>query len=306
MLFRSTLVNRELQVSGSGLSVTNGTGASGNPTFALTGIASALAGLSGYGVITALGSGATIRELSGTTNQITVTNGAGTSGNPTFAIADNPVLPGTGAVTLPTGTTAQQPVGSNGQVRFNSSSNAFEGYSSGSWRQFSTAGGVTQVDTGTGLTGGPITSTGTISIADTTVVAGTYGSATLIPQITVNAQGQLTSVTEYSVIGGVSSVTGTANEITASPTSGAVVVSLPSALTFTGKTITGGTYTSASISGSTNTLTDIGNASLTNSSVTFNGQTVALGSSGTITATATNALTIGTGLSGSKIGRAHV
>ena len=30
----TTLVNRELQVSGNGLSITNGTGASGNPTFA--------------------------------------------------------------------------------------------------------------------------------------------------------------------------------------------------------------------------------------------------------------------------------
>jgi hypothetical protein len=42
------------------------------------------------------------------------------------------------------------------------------------------------------------------------------------------------------------------------------------------------------------------NAQLANSSVTFNGQTVALGGSGTITATATNALTIGTGLSGTS------
>lgn len=41
----------------------------------------------------------------------------------------------------------------------------------------------------------------------------------------------------------VSSLAGTANEITASASTGAVTLSLPSALTFTGKTVTGGTFT---------------------------------------------------------------
>ena len=44
----------------------------------------------------------------------------------------------------------------------------------------------------------------------------------------------------------------------------------------------------------------IPNSGLTNSSVTYNGVTVALGASGTITANTTNALTIGTGLSGTS------
>ncbi len=42
---------------------------------------------------------------------------------------------------------------------------------------------------------------------------------------------------------GVSSIAGTANEITASASVGAVTLSLPSALTFTSKTVTGGTFT---------------------------------------------------------------
>lgn len=50
------------------------------------------------------------------------------------------------------------------------------------------AGTVTKVSTGTGLTGGPITSTGTISMADTAVTAGDYTSA----DITVDKQGRIT------------------------------------------------------------------------------------------------------------------
>lgn len=60
------------------------------------------------------------------------------------------------------------------------------------------------------------------------------------------------------------------------------------------------TLTGKTMSGSLNTFSNIPNTALTNSSVTFNGVTVALGASGTITATATNSLTIGTGLSGTS------
>ena len=57
------------------------------------------------------------------------------------------------------------------------------------------------------------------------------------------------------------------------------------------------TLTNKTINGSNNTLSNIGNSSLINSSVTFNGQNVALGSSGTITANTTNSLAFGTGFS---------
>jgi len=60
------------------------------------------------------------------------------------------------------------------------------------------------------------------------------------------------------------------------------------------------TLTNKTISGSANTLSNIANASLTNSSVTINGTSISLGGSGTVTAVAANALTIGTGLSGTS------
>ena len=60
------------------------------------------------------------------------------------------------------------------------------------------------------------------------------------------------------------------------------------------------TLTNKTISGSSNTLSNIGNSSLTNSSVTVNGTAINLGSSATITAANPNALTIGTGLSGTS------
>ena len=69
-------------------------------------------------------------------------------------------------------------------------------------------GTVTQVDTGTGLTGGPITTSGTVSLANTAVTAGTYGNATTVSQITVDAQGRITSASNVSISsGGVGTVT---------------------------------------------------------------------------------------------------
>jgi hypothetical protein len=105
-------------------------------------------------------------------------------------------------------------------------------------------GTVTSVGTGTGLTGGPITGSGTISLANTVVTASSYGNASTVATFTVNAQGQLTAASNVAIL--------------------------------------------------------IGNSGLTNTSVTYNGVAVALGSSGTITAANPSALTISTGLSGTS------
>lgn len=61
-----------------------------------------------------------------------------------------------------------------------------------------------------------------------------------------------------------------------------------------------GTLSGKSMSGAVNTFSNIPNAALSNSSISINGSSVSLGGSIVVTATATNALTIGTGLSGTS------
>jgi hypothetical protein len=63
-------------------------------------------------------------------------------------------------------------------------------------------GTVTSVASGTGLTGGPITGSGTLSLATSGVTANTYGSSTAIPVITVDAYGRATTITTAAVAGG--------------------------------------------------------------------------------------------------------
>jgi len=220
----NTITARSFAVSGSGLSLSNGSGVSGNPTISLSGLALALANTVGTGLLAVNGSAITPLTITGTASQIAVTSGDGSSGNPIIGIAANPVLPGTAAVQVPSGTTAQR-AGALGAFRLNLDTGLFEGYN-GSWNAFAAGSGVTSVATGTGLTGGPITSTGTISI-DSTVVTLT-GTQTLTNKTISGASNTLSNIGNSSLTNSSITINGNAVSLGGSTT---VTAAAPFALT---------------------------------------------------------------------------
>lgn len=78
------------------------------------------------------------RVLTGTANQTVFTDG-GANGNITLTIADNVVLPGTGSVSIPAGTTAQRTAADDDLFRYNTDEDIFEGavgYPAGSFASY--------------------------------------------------------------------------------------------------------------------------------------------------------------------------
>lgn len=81
-----TAAARTLTAPAAGISVSNGNGVSGNPTLALANDLSALEALSSTGLAARTTTDTWAqRTITGTANQIAVTNGDGVSGNPTIA-----------------------------------------------------------------------------------------------------------------------------------------------------------------------------------------------------------------------------
>ncbi len=160
-----------LTAPAAGMTIDNANGTAGNPTFAFTGELSQLISMT-TGMVVKTGTGTLeARTIQGTTGTITVTNGSGVSGNPTITIADNPVIPGTGAMTVPTGNTVQQPTPTAGMMRYNSQTNKFEFREGAAWVNYGTSnsvGTVTSVDVALpdslfSASNGPITTAGTIT-----------------------------------------------------------------------------------------------------------------------------------------------
>jgi trimeric autotransporter adhesin len=183
----NSVINRQLVITGSGLSITNGSGVGGNPTIGLSGLPLALASLGGSGFISTNGSTLSTNVLTGTTNQISISGGDGSS-TPTISLANNPVIPGVGSATLPSGSTAQR-LGSYGAIRFNTDTQVFEGFISTGWQQFSLTGGVTSFQTSlSGLTpsspsSGVVNLSGTLNPASggtgaTSLTGYVYGNGT--------------------------------------------------------------------------------------------------------------------------------
>jgi hypothetical protein len=209
----TTFVNRSITV-GSGLSVTNGDGVAGNPLIAYSGVMSNLAALSGIGLIAVNGGLATQVALRGTAGQITVANGDASAGNPTFSLSSTGVTPGSY-------TSANITVDATGRITLAASG---------------APGGITLINTSGGIVGGPITSTGIISLGNTTVNPGSYTN----PSITVDSTGRITAAINGASSSGVTQVN-TGTGLTGGPIITTGIISLANTA------VTPGSYTSANI-----------------------------------------------------------
>lgn len=56
----------------------------------------------------------------------------------TITINQDVICNSTGAITVPVGTTAQQPTGANGMIRYNTTLSKLEAYANGAWYTFNT------------------------------------------------------------------------------------------------------------------------------------------------------------------------
>ena len=164
----NTVTNRSIAVGG-GLAVSDASGESGNPTINLDGVVLALQNSSGTFLLgRTAGGGIATLQLLGTAGEIDVADGTGPS-NPTIGLADNPVLPGTEGVVVPSGTTGQR-AGSptNGEIRYNTSNNILEAYTNNIWGVIPTStASVTSISQGSGitLTPNPIVGAGTVEVS---------------------------------------------------------------------------------------------------------------------------------------------
>jgi len=295
----NTVTARSIAV-GAGLGVTNADGVSGNPTVALGTFLQQLVSQTGTGLL-ALQSGVPAKiTLQGTTNQISIANGNGAA-DPVISIASNPIIPGTGSITVPNGTGAQRS-GSFGAFRYNTNLQQFEGFTNTGWNQFSLTGGVTSFSAGTTGFSPSTDTTGAVTLAGILNPSnGGTGASTLTGYVYGNGTGVMTASTTIPNAGlanssvtynGVPVALGASGTITAASPfnltigtgltgtsyNGSVAVTI--AIDSTVATLTGAqTLTNKTISGATNTLTNIANASLTNSSITVGTTAIALGAS---------------------------
>ena len=123
---------------------------------------------------------------------------------------------------------------------------------------------VSNVATGTGLTGGPITSTGTVSLANTAVTIGTYGGATNVASFTVDQQGRLTGASNVTIAIGNSNLQNSSVVLGNTTLTLGSTVSNVGNLTLENVTILGGTTNAAvfNFTGNTTTTATYGIASL--------------------------------------------
>jgi hypothetical protein len=209
-----TWAQRSFAAPAAGFTITNNDGVSGNPTFVLANDLAALEGLAstGFAVRTTTDTWAQ-RSLANAAAGLTWTNGDGVSGNPTPVFAND-----------------------LGALEGLSSTGFAVRSASDTWVQRSlanAAAGLTWTN-GDGVSGNP-----TPVLANDLAALEGLDSTGFATRTAADTWAQRT-------------LTGTANEITVTNgdgVSGAPTFSLPTALTFTGKTVTGGTFSGVAFTG---------------------------------------------------------
>lgn len=264
----SLLNSRKLAVTGAGVSLVN---SGGNITVDLDADLDAIAGLATTGLATRTAADTwTTRTLQPPAAGITITNPAGIAGDPTLVLANDlaalEAMAGTG-IAVHTGTST--------------------------WTERSLtapAAGIT-ITNNTGVAGNP-----------TFVLANDLAAVEGLASNGMMARTATDTMTTRTI-------TGTANEITLANgdgVSGNPTVSIPSAVTFTGKTVTGGTYSGPTITGTEDVQQniqwsgDISPASFATQQDNYNPASLSTASTLRLTATAPSDVT---GLAGGADGR---
>ncbi|RZL07784.1 MAG: hypothetical protein EOP40_14995 [Rubrivivax sp.] len=159
--------------------------------------------LGGYGITDAVPSARQVTTGTG------LTGGGDLSANRALALANTTVVAGNygSAAAIPTFTVdAQGRLTAAGSVAVAAAWGNVTGKPTtlGGYGITDAVPAARQVATGTGLTGGgDLAGNRTIALANTAVVAGSYGSASKIPKLTVDAQGRLVQVEEMTVTAGI-------------------------------------------------------------------------------------------------------